>query len=738
MKGALATLCFMLSLTTAGLSVEPSPTAQTMDDRSFQNNQVGVNSFVSNRATEYVLFDWRLYRNTGKEEGDVWDAVGWSEASGRNIGPKIKMVALDPGNENVVYAIDERDHIIKSVNTGKEWITLNATLPGLPVLCLVVNPANSQELFVGTASGLLKSTDAGFSWRPTSFVLPVNQFFVNTQSPSVAYLQSAGVIFVSTDNGNTWKRSDNGLPLVLVRGTGRTASKVPASTSLLVSIPWRQPFLLAATSKGLFRSDDDGGSWKSAGAGLDVSKQFITAAVGKNRITLAAPDALYISTDGLSWTEVVVKSGRNIPSGYAGVIEYPKRGGLLLRFRFSGDPAGKVRIGYLDPTGALVGLNYGVLPHADVVDNLWTGQMGSRLAIFVITTANGAYRDPNDFDNKFVSVFSAGYPGSPRNGFMFASVDGGDSWELLGPTACGTRAAIPKGMPMEIWEYGHPECIARTQNGGLSWTQMPGFDLRSFSASVRTIAFDIQNPNIAYYTAGTNEAYVYRYQYDPLTKQGQSTHLKVVANDVLVNEGNNTILFTDTARLSTDGGWTWTDKSPVLTKFLGGKEPALSNRHFTLTFIRNKEIGAVAVEFDRMTDTDAIIKIIRSRDLGDSWEQVSSLESRASYGNGSWPKVFRNSNDSSNFFVVTFAAPRGRTDRNRADAVKVFETKDDGRTWHEIYSHTVTKGGRPGEVVRAIAQLPSTTGRTLVLGGADGVWKSDGEGKTWKRLGGIQ
>lgn len=682
--------------------------AQSSAKGPFQSDQIGPNSFVSSPGGEvYLIFNNQLYHNM-RDEADSWEQL----ASG------MKAVAIDPQNEKVLYGIDTQNHIEKSLDAGQKWITLNTGFPNIALLTLSVNPANTQEVFVGTASGLFKTTDAGFSWQPTPFKIAVNQIYVDPHSPSSQYLLSAGIIFVSSDSGNTWNKSDLGLPVELVRGAGRTASKVPAHISLLIFVDWQKPFLLAATyNKGVFRSDDGGASWRAAGTGLELSEPFVTTAVGRRRIVLAAPNFLYTSTDGMNWTKMAIKSGRSTPKSYLGLIEYPKRDGLLLHFRFAQDTGETMRIGYLDARGILVGLNYGVVPHSEV-DNAWTGIMNGHPALFAVTA--------NLYDADQVER-------NTRPTFAYVSTDSGYSWELMGKPECGELAASPRGTPTDIWVYGNPTCVTRTQDGGLTWDHLPGVEFRFGNASMSNLEFDPKDRNIAYYCVGVNEYYLYRYQYSSATKQGQAVDLKMVATDVLVDESNHSVLFTDSGHLSSDGGWTWTDKSSSLTSFLGGV-PALSNRTFKLVSFHNGEIRAVVGQFDRMS-SDGTIKIIQSPDSGNTWQQVGAVESRAPPYQWQWPKVFRNGTDPSNFFVVTFTSQtRG------SNAIKLLETKDAGRTWRGIYSRAITPDDnqRDAEIIRGVAQVREGGTRRLLIGGRYGLWTSTDEGTTWKRLGGVQ
>jgi hypothetical protein len=127
---------------------------QSPQQETFQAAQIGGNSFVSSaKGDVYVIFANHLYRSLGSAADD-WDEVTQGE---------IKAIAVDPQNEKMLYAFDGQNHIVKSLDAGKSWLTINTGMSNLTLLTIMVNPANSQEVFVGTTSGLIKTADAGFT-----------------------------------------------------------------------------------------------------------------------------------------------------------------------------------------------------------------------------------------------------------------------------------------------------------------------------------------------------------------------------------------------------------------------------------------------------------------------------------------------------------------------------------------------------------------------------------------------
>ena len=124
---------------------------------------------------------------------------------------------------------------------------------------------------------------------------------------------------------------------------------MPEKCSVLAFVNRDKPFLLAATkTSGLFRSDDDGDSWKSSGVGIAARDIITKAFVGSQKIVLVSHDSIYSSTDGTNWNYLPIKSGRCSPQLLIGVLGYAKHDGLLLLFRFNEDAGDVFRIGYLD------------------------------------------------------------------------------------------------------------------------------------------------------------------------------------------------------------------------------------------------------------------------------------------------------------------------------------------------------------------------------------------------------
>ena len=134
--------------------------------------------------------------NTGLWPGGGFIASGY-----------ISWVAWDPTNINIAYATVSRfggTNLLKSVNGGATWTSSVGTgtmaLPQIPALTVAVNPADSQQVFVGTDLGVFTSVDGGASW----FV--ENTGFANTPVEALRVTDRAPYqVFAFTHGRGAWR-----------------------------------------------------------------------------------------------------------------------------------------------------------------------------------------------------------------------------------------------------------------------------------------------------------------------------------------------------------------------------------------------------------------------------------------------------------------------------------------------------------------------------------------------------
>jgi photosystem II stability/assembly factor-like uncharacterized protein len=179
-----------------------------------------------------------------------------------------------------------------SEDFGETW---ERRAEGSAALCVMPSryPQADATVFLGTATGLLKSEDAGRTFKPTPLSgTPV--YRIEWPGPALVLATGRGVLF-SPDSGKTFSGPGAGLPSgdvqalalssffavdpVLFAGVGgqgvhrssdggKTWTACGLEGQTVSDLVWLGPFLYAAADQGVFRSEDAGKSWTSLAKGL--------------------------------------------------------------------------------------------------------------------------------------------------------------------------------------------------------------------------------------------------------------------------------------------------------------------------------------------------------------------------------------------------------------------------------------------------------------------------------------
>ena len=210
-----------------------------------------------------------VYRS--RDAGNHWEHI--SEAGIKNI----ESIAVDPKDPNVIYA--GTWHLAwKTGDGGSGWQHINkGMIDDSDVFSIIVSSANSSEVFASACSGIYKSTSAGDQFQKIQGIpFTARRTRVLKQDPSnpaVVYAGTTEGLWKSVDEGKTWKRMSN--PEVVVN-------------DVLIDPRNSQRVLLATDRSGVLASDDSAATFSTSNHGY--THRYVSAILSDSK----EPDTLYI------------------------------------------------------------------------------------------------------------------------------------------------------------------------------------------------------------------------------------------------------------------------------------------------------------------------------------------------------------------------------------------------------------------------------------------------------------
>lgn len=219
---------------------------------------------------------------------------------------------------------------LRGHDTGAGWS------PGAGGMCLhtiVLDPANKQRIFCAiSAAGAFRSDDGGKTWKainqglhseyipdPTAEVGHcVHRVAINPNNPNVLFMQKHWDVMRSDDAGDTWREvsgnlpSDFGFPIVVHSHEPETIYVVPIESDSLHYPP--------EGKLRVYRSRSGGENWEALTKGLPQEHCYVNVLRDAMAVDTATPCGVYFGTtggqvyasadDGDSWAPIV----RDLPA----------------------------------------------------------------------------------------------------------------------------------------------------------------------------------------------------------------------------------------------------------------------------------------------------------------------------------------------------------------------------------------------------------------------------------------
>ena len=593
-------------------------------------------------------------------------------------GGRTCMIAVNPKNPRILYAGAASGGIWKSIDEGKSWTPIGDQLASLSVGAIAIDPTNPDIIYAGLGephysldsfhgAGFLRSRDAGKTWDLLSSDVFLDYTFSRVvphpTRPGFLYAATSRGVFRSLDYGGTWVELLNGPATDLL-----IDPKSPNTLLASIGLPW------GSASNGLYKTTDAGASWTRLQRDLPKNSRDL----GRIQMDQCAayPNVVYAAIYGHGSSIIGLYKSTDFGEDWIRMPNAPSYGG---------------------------------------------GQAWYDNCIAVSPT------NPNIL---FLGGFST-----------FRSLDGGETWEDNTRSYSGGQV-----HPDHHWLSFSPT-DARTvylcTDGGIFRTRNLGDTWESVSNGLGTVQFqsvDVHptDPNIAY--GGTQDNGTNKFT-------GSSAWTNVFLGDggvTHVNFRNPDVVYTEYVNLdilkSTDAGKNWDNA----TNGIDPREGKLFYAPFVLDPSNPDTLVAGAQRVYRTTDAAANWKAI-SPILGSRVSAVSVAPniSQVIYAGTNDGRVWVTPNTGHKWYEVAKGLPRSYIadiciDPRNARRVyvalggwspnRIWKSEDAGGTW------TSVSDSLPPMPIQAVCVDPRHPD-TVFIGTTIGVFVSENGGGRWKRFG---
>ncbi|MDZ4810079.1 MAG: T9SS type A sorting domain-containing protein [Bacteroidota bacterium] len=226
-----------------------------------------------------------------------WAQLGYcTDGSGNRIGGRVVCMAIDPNNTNNLWIGTASGGMYKSVNSGTNWTPVQTNLNVLGVSSILVDPSNSNIIYAGT--GEVYHTEVG--------VMGFNVW-------KTRGTYGIGII-KSTDGGTTWTQ---------------VMTKVSSDLYAIQSMAFRPGLsttIFACATDGVYRSTNSGTTWSQIYTGVNVRDIAINPTTS-DQIVISVGNmtnpvkGIYRTTNGNAATPTWTQITAGLPASFEGSIK---------------------------------------------------------------------------------------------------------------------------------------------------------------------------------------------------------------------------------------------------------------------------------------------------------------------------------------------------------------------------------------------------------------------------------
>lgn len=250
-----------------------------------------IYAIVKCGSTLLASSEFGIYRSV--DSGAHWTAD--------NSGTFTKHISSSIEKGTDIFA-GTNDGVFHSVDNGTNWISSSS---GITVTDIASLTTTNKSLFAGvgrTKGSLCISKDYGVSWAELNNDLPAD-FVISsmTTKESDIFIGTDSGVYRSSNNGDNWTSASSGFP---------------SDNTFITSLAVCGPALFAGTYTGVYRSMDNGQSWYGILYNSELSRVWSFALCDSEIFVSLASKGIFLSNDnGNHWIPVnsgLQEGGRDV------------------------------------------------------------------------------------------------------------------------------------------------------------------------------------------------------------------------------------------------------------------------------------------------------------------------------------------------------------------------------------------------------------------------------------------
>ncbi len=306
-------------------------------ERAFPDSELDVKAFIKGKKQVKEDMQQTSRRIAGFDKE-------WTIQGPGNIGARVNSVAINPNNENIIYAGFAGGGLWKTTDGGEEWNVILDTELMNSIAHITLDHNNPDIVYVATGDpnipglsyigdGIYRSEDAGETWENIGLAENriISKIRIDPNNSDVLYAASMGLPFTKNDTRGLYKSIDRGQNwnkiFEVSDSTGVTDFQInPGNPEIMYAATWDRvrnydQSLVSGDGSGIYYSENGGVDWQMPTGIPDTTLNRTGISICENQpnyvyaITVGTDSeisAIYRSEDfGKNYTEIPTDFLRN-------------------------------------------------------------------------------------------------------------------------------------------------------------------------------------------------------------------------------------------------------------------------------------------------------------------------------------------------------------------------------------------------------------------------------------------